>query len=227
MLEGLDAGTFDDTYAVSDGFIIETMNGLPEYGALLIPGDGVQVFDHLKNFNYYAGFGVAVIDTPSDTNFVELSEEDDVLINYNVTESDKARFRKGLAIAVRMMFLAGAKEVIVPSSENYLQVPDFDPMHGIYLDCIEQADLIEKNLQFIPNRTFLSAAHLQAANKIGPSPETAVVSKSQRLWNVQGGEVPNVYVMDSSIFPTSAGANPMQTIYTFAKIFSDRLIAGL
>jgi len=27
--------------------------------------------------------------------------------------------------------------------------------------------------------------------------------------------------MDSSIFPTSVGANPMQSIYTFAQIFSD------
>jgi GMC oxidoreductase len=225
MLEGLDAGTFDDTYAVSDGFIIETMNGLPQYGALLLPGDGVQVFDHLKDFNYYAGFGVAVIDTPSDSNFIGLSETDDVVINYNVTESDKVRFRKGVATAVRMMFLAGAKLVVVPSNENFLNLGRFDPMDGVYLDRIEQADLVEQNLQFIPNRTFLSAAHLQAANKIGPSNDTAVISKSHRLWNVQGGEVPNVFVMDSSIFPTSVGANPMQTIYTFAKIFSDRLIA--
>ena len=169
MLEGLDAGTFDDTYAVSDGFIIETMNGLPQYGALLLPGDGVEVFDHLKDFNYYAGFGVAVIDTPSDTNFIALSETDDVVINYNVTESDKVRFRKGVAIAVRMMFLAGAKLVVVPSNENFLNLRRFDPMDGVYLDRIEQADLVEQNLQFIPNRTFLSAAHLQAANKIGPS----------------------------------------------------------
>ncbi len=40
-------------------------------------------------------------------------------------------------------------------------------------------------------------------------------------------EIPNLYVMDSSIFPTSVGANPMQAIYTFAKIFSDRLLAGM
>jgi choline dehydrogenase-like flavoprotein len=123
------------------------------------------------------------------------------------------------------MFLAGAKLVVVPSNENFLNLPCFDPMDGVYLNRIEQADLVEQNLQFIPNRTFLSAAHLQAANKIGPSSDMAVVSKSHRLWNVQGGEVPNVFVMDSSIFPTSVGANPMQTIYTFAKIFSDRLIA--
>lgn len=227
MLEGLDAGTFDDTYSVSDGFIIETMTGLPEYGALLIPGDGVQVFDHLKNFNYYAGYGVALIDTPSDLNFIELDESGNVLLHYDVVESDKARFRKGIATAVRMMFLAGAKEVIVPSNENYLQIPNFDPMQGVYLDRIEQADLVEQNLQFTPNRTFLTAAHLQAANKIGPSHKMAVVSTSHRLWNVQGGEVPNVYVMDSSIFPTSVGANPMQAIYTFAKIFTDRLLTGM
>ena len=125
------------------------------------------------------------------------------------------------------MFLAGAKLVVVPSNENFLNLRRFDPMDGVYLDRIEQADLVEQNLLFIPNRTFLSAAHLQAANKIGPSNDMAVVSKSHRLWNVQGGEVPNVFVMDSSIFPTSVGANPMQTIYTFAKIFSDRLITDI
>ncbi len=227
MLEGLDAGTFDDTYALSDGFIIETMNGLPQYGSLLIPGDGTQVFDHLKNFNYYAGFGVALIDTPSDTNFIALNDTGDVLIDYNVTESDKVRFRKGIAVAIRMMFLAGARQVVVPSNENFLNLPHFDPMDGVYLDRIEQADLVEQNLDFTPNRTFLSAAHLQAANKMGPSSDTAVVSKSHRLWNIEGAEVPNVFVMDSSMFPTSVGANPMQTIYTFAKMFSDQLIAEM
>jgi choline dehydrogenase-like flavoprotein len=48
------------------------------------------------------------------------------------------------------------------------------------------------------------------------------------VWNVKTrDEVPNLYVMDSSIFPTSVGANPMQSLYTFAKIFSDRLIHGI
>ena len=33
--------------------------------------------------------------------------------------------------------------------------------------------------------------------------------------------------MDSSIFPTSVGANPMQSIYTFAKIFAARFLNGM
>ena len=32
----------------------------------------------------------------------------------------------------------------------------------------------------------------------------------------------SLYVVDVSVFPTSIGANPMQSIYTFAKIFADR-----
>jgi len=41
-----------------------------------------------------------------------------------------------------------------------------------------------------------------------------------RLWAANGEEVPNDYVMDSRIFPTSVGANPTQFLYSIAKIFS-------
>jgi choline dehydrogenase-like flavoprotein len=226
LLDGLNGGVYVDSFAVESGYIFESLTGLPNYGALLIPGTGEQVYNNLSQFNYYAGYGVALIDTPSPTNTISLAEDGSVLINYNLSESDVARFRVGTAIAVRMMFMAGAKQVIVPSNENFLNLPNFDPMIGAYLYNIEQADLVEQNLNFTPNRTFLTAAHLQAANKIGPSPDCAVVSTTQRLWNTAGEEIPNVFVMDSSIFPTSVGANPMQGIYTFAKIFSDRVISG-
>jgi choline dehydrogenase-like flavoprotein len=150
------------------------------------------------------------------------------VLDYALSDGDKQRFRTGVAIAVRMMFLAGAYEVIIPSNENFLGIENFDPMDGIYLTSIEQADLVEKNLQFTPNRTLLTSAHLQATNKSGTSAATSVISTRQRVWNVvTQQEIPNLYVMDSSMFPTSVGANPMQAIYTFAKIFSERLIEGL
>lgn len=226
MLTGLDGGVFVDSYAVDDGFLIESLTGLPSYGALLVMGDGKQVYNHVSKYNHSAGYGVALIDTPSDTNAVLLSADGELVVNYDLVPSDKPRFLRGVAIGVRMMFLAGAKQVLVPSNENFLNLPHFDPMRGVYLTEIAQADLLEKTLLFTPNRTFLTAAHLQAANKMGPSHKTSVVSTTQRLWTVHGREVGNVFVMDSSIFPTSVGANPMQTIYTFAKIFCDRLLGG-
>jgi len=226
MLEGLDSSTFVDSFGVEPGFIFETITGMPAFGALLVPGNGKQVYEQLVRYNNYAGFGVMLVDTPSDANGLSLDEQGNVRIQYELSESDKARFRTGVAIAIRMMFLAGARQVIIPSNENVLGLADFDPMRGEYLMHIEQADLVEQNLQFVPNRTLITSAHAQAANKMGPSHETAVVSPRQRLWNTRGQEIPNLYVMDSSMFPTSVGANPMQSIYTFARIFSDQLIQG-
>jgi hypothetical protein len=228
LLEGLDSATFVDAFGVMPGFIFETMGGLPAYGALLIPGSGEQVYDILSGFNVSAGFGVMLVDTPSEDNRITLDENGEPALTYTLSESEKERFRTGVALGIRMMFLAGAQKVIVPSNENLLGESDFDPMRGVFLCNIDQADLVKEHLDFIPNRTLLTAAHIQAANKIGPSPDVSVVSTRQRVWNViTRGEVPNLYIMDSSIFPTSVGANPMQSIYTFAKIFADRLIHGI
>jgi len=228
LLEGLDSATFLDAFGVAPGFIFETMSGLPAYGALLIPGTGTEVYNRLTQFNHSAGFGVMLVDTPSDGNRIRLNSDGSVSVDYTLSDGDKKRFRTGVAIAIRMMFLAGAKEVIIPSNENFLGLDNFDPMVGSYLTNINQADLVERNLQFVPNRTLITSAHLQATNKMGLSATESVVSPRQRVWNVvTGQEIPNLYVMDSSMFPTSVGANPMQSIYTFAKIFSDRLIGGI
>jgi|GEM_PF-899474 len=227
LLEGLDSATYLDAFGVTPGFIFETMSGMPAYGAVLIPGNGLDVFKQITKFNQSVGFGVMLVDTPSDDNCITMNNGS-VVLNYTLSEDDKARFRTGVAIAIRMMFLAGAKQVIIPTNENVLGLDNFDPMRGSYLDNIQQADLVEQNLQFIPNRTVLTSAHLQATNKLGAAADTSVASTRQRIWNmVTKEEIPNLYLMDSSMYPTSVGANPMQSLYTFAKIFSERLLGDM
>ena len=66
LLEGLDSATFVDAFGVQPGFIFETMSGLPAYGAIMIPGTGTQVYEHISQFNQSAGFGAMLVDTPSD-----------------------------------------------------------------------------------------------------------------------------------------------------------------
>ena len=226
LLDGLDSATFVPSFGVTPGFIYETMGGLPAYGAVLIPGSGKQIYDELARFNDYVGFGCMLVDTPSEDNRVMLDDSGDTVLQYALSDADKDRFRVGVAIGIRMMFLAGAKKVIIPTNENVLGLPSFDPMVGTYLTDITQADTVQRNIRFVPNRTILTSAHLQASNKMGPK-NKGVVSLNHRLWAANGEEVPNVYVMDSSIFPTSVGANPMQSLYSIARIFSERLINGL
>ena len=55
---------------------------------------------------------------------------------------------------------------------------------------------------------------------MGTSPTNSLVGPDHHVWGTE-----SLYVMDSSIFPSSIGANPMQSIYTFAKLLADKWIA--
>src|SRR5262249_52021901 len=164
-----------------------------------------------------AGFGVMLIDTPSPRNRVTLDADGEPRIEYTLSAADKVRFSRGVALAARLMFLAGAKKVYLPTTENILGGSDAE-LRPVVLTDIQQVDLVGKKLDFIPNRSIVTSAHMQATNKMGPSPRDSVVSRDFRVWGTE-----KLYVVDSSVFPTSIGANPMQSIYTFAKIFADRM----
>ncbi|HEY7179680.1 MAG TPA: GMC family oxidoreductase, partial [Gaiella sp.] len=60
-------------------------------------------------------------------------------------------------------------------------------------------------------------AHLVGGCRMGLSPEDSVVDSSHRAW-----EVPNLFVVDGSVFPTEGAANPALVIMALA----DR-VAGL
>src|SRR5262249_10578506 len=161
--------------------------------------------------------GVMLIDTPSPQNRVVLDENAEPQVEYTLSDADKARFRRGVAQAVRIMFRAGAKQVFLPTNEDILDRNTTGELRPLVLTETRQADLVARNLRFIPNRSIVTSAHLQATNKLGASAGDSVVSKDFKVWGTEG-----LYVVDGSIFPTSIGANPMQSIYTFAKIFADR-----
>jgi choline dehydrogenase-like flavoprotein len=193
------------------------MSAEPLYAALMSPGPALHSFEMLQSYRNLAGFGTMLVDTPSPGNRVFLDSNDEPQVEYTLSEADKVRFRRGIATAVRAMFHAGAKKVFLPTTEGLLGNSD-GVLRPVILTDIKQADAVEKNLQFIPNRSIITSAHLQATNKMGASAATSVVSREFKVWGTEG-----LYVVDGSVFPTSIGANPMQSIYTFAKIFADRM----
>ena len=216
-LTGTEASVFVADKLISEGYALESMSDQPLYAALMSPGPPMHTFEMVKSYRHLAGFGVMLIDTPSPENRITLDQDGEPVISYVLSESDKLRFRRGVAEAVRIMFLAGAKQVFLPTTEDILG----DGMSPVILTDPNQADAVEKNLQFVANQTIITSAHMQATNKMGARPANSVVSRDFRVWGTK-----NLYVVDGSVFPTSIGANPMQSIYTFAKIFADRMNAG-
>jgi choline dehydrogenase-like flavoprotein len=218
-LSGTQASVFVDDRLIPEGYAMESMSDQPIYAGLMSPGAPMHTFDMVRSYRNLSGFGVMLIDTPSPENRITLDAQGEPLIAYTLSGSDKQRFRRGVAEAVRIMFLAGAKEVYLPTTENILGGGNTEVRAAILTDK-SQADAVEQRLQFIPNRTIVSSAHMQASNKMGVSPANSVVSREFRVWGTE-----SLYVVDGSVFPTSIGANPMQSIYTFAKIFADRMSA--
>jgi choline dehydrogenase-like flavoprotein len=217
-LGGTQASVYVDDHLVDRGYAFESMSAAPEYAALMSPGPAMHTLRMVRSYENLAGFGVMLIDSVSPMNRLVLDEDGEPRIHYQLSEADKRRFREGVAEAVRMMFLAGATEVYLPTTENILGSGHPSQLRPVILSSIRQADQVEKNLQFIPNRSIVTSAHMQATDKMGASPPDSVVGRDFHVWGTNG-----LYVVDGSVFPTSVGANPMQSIYTFAKIFADRI----
>jgi choline dehydrogenase-like flavoprotein len=216
-LTGTEASVYVSDRLISEGYALEAMSDQPLYAALMSPGPPIHTFEMVRSYRHLAGFGVMLIDTPSRDNRVTLDKDGEPIIDYALSEADKTRFRHGVAEALRIMFLAGAKQVFLPTTEDIFG----DGVSPVVLNNPKQADAVEKNLRFVPNQTIVISAHMQATNKMGSSEANSVVSRDFRVWGTS-----NLYVVDGSVFPTSIGANPMQSIYTFAKIFADRIAAG-
>lgn len=217
VLTGTEASVYVDDHLADRGYAFESMADQPLYAAIMSPGSALHTYEMVKSFRDLAGFGVMLVDTPQSTNRVLLDEDGVPQIDYTLSDADKQRFAEGIAEAIRIMFKAGAKEVYLPTTENILggQIEGAELRPQIFTSA-DQVALVEKNLQFISNRTLITSAHMQATNKMGSTPQDSVVAQDFHVWGTR-----NLYVVDGSIFPTSIGANPMQSIYTIAKIFAD------
>ena len=84
------------------------------------------------------------------------------------------------------------------------------------LEAVEAAGAIETNVVHqVPDTGW----HLIGTTTMGEDPKTSVVNQ----WG-QAHDVPNLYIMDASTFPTSGGVNPTATVMTIALRQSRRIV---
>jgi choline dehydrogenase-like flavoprotein len=216
--EGTTASVYVDDYAKQDRFFLESMAAGPEYAALMMPGTARQILDFVGQYPNLGGFGVMLLDSVDMANRIALGPDGQPELHYTLGDADRKRLVHGLAEAVRILFKSGAKQVLVPSSEPVLTGQATDDPTYTFLSRLEDADRLEKHLQLIPGRNMVTSAHLQGSAKMGTSPADSVVDPDGKVWGTT-----NLYVIDSSIFPTTVGANPMQMIYTVAKQLAEAL----
>ena len=62
-------------------------------------------------------------------------------------------------------------------------------------------------------------SHHQGGTRMGTDPKTSVVNRYGQSW-----DIPNLFIIGSSTFPTSAGFNPTLTIQALAYLTADAIV---
>lgn len=129
-------------------------------------------------------------------------------IEYVPTAEWTQRLRRGLRAVAEAYFEAGAHEVRTASDV-------FEPLR-------DRSDL--GRTDSFPIRsgvTRLISAHVQGSCRMGTDPRASVVDLEHRVHGV-----PGLYVVDASVFPTSASTHTMIPVMTFADRAARRMLAS-
>ena len=129
----------------------------------------------------------------------------DRTIRYGLSPAIEATLKEAIGTAVRCWLAAGAEQVVLPFPEAPVVRSEAD-LAGLAGYRIRAAS------------TPLVSAHPQGTCRMGPDPSTSVVDLDLRVHGV-----PNLWVMDASVFPTTSSSHTQIPVMSFAWLASTAL----
>ncbi|MDP6989840.1 MAG: GMC family oxidoreductase [Planctomycetota bacterium] len=169
-----------------------------ELAALAMPVEGRRLRWWMDRHDHVATFGFMVRDEARGRVRYPLGAHQP-LIRYDLAPKDVARLGRGMDLAGRVLFAAGARRVMLPLNRAANEFTHPSELEG--------ADLGE----IVPGEIATMAFH-----PLGTCGMGRVVDANLRLCE-------GVYVCDGSVVPESLGVNPQITIYAFALRLAEHL----
>lgn len=177
----------------------------PAGAASMLPGYGPAHADLMRN---YARASVAISMVHDETRgTVRPGRGDHLRIHYRMTDDDRAQLALGLREAARLLLAGGADRVIIPTRDAVVVRNDAE------IDAFT-ADHVA------PLSPALTAVHPMSTLPMSARPEDGAVDAEGRHHYV-----PNVYVCDGSLFPTSIGGPPQVAIYAMGRRVARTVLA--
>ena len=194
------------------GFFIEAAPVHPMLASTAMPGFGPALRARMALLpNVCATISLMVdgFDAGEEGGTVTLREGGGPKLDYPFTDRMYECFRAGMKAIARIHLQTGAKEIV--------------SFHADPVTIRSEADLgLIDGMAMGPNRVAVFTAHQMGGCRMGADPARSVVNPQLRHHTLA-----NLFVVDGSVFPTSLGVNPMESIYGLASWASAHVRAAL
>lgn len=203
---GIPQGYYVDDYA-NEGIMFEGFFLPPAFLSFTLPAFGKRLKKLMADYSKMAGFGIMVND--SSHGRVIAGIDNSPMIFYSVNKADAEKFKKGIEIASRIYFEAGAKKILLP-------LIGFD-------EITHPDELINfSKTEIKPSQLELSAFHPMGTCRMGDNPKTSVVNAM-----LETHDIKNLFIADASVFPSSLGVNPQVSIMAFSLWCAENIVKKL
>ena len=203
MWFGATQGFESDEHRREGRFKVETISLAPEVLLATLPGVGRPWVEEMLRAGHMAMWA---LDLQAHAEGKVRDRRRGTLVHFVPERRDVANLKRGLRFIADLFFAAGAREVLpgVHGFPERLVRPD-------------QARLIESGPDD-PRAYSFVLTHLFGTARMSLRPQDGVVGPD---FAVHGAR--NLYVADSSIFPTNIGVNPQLTIMGIAMLAAERI----
>ncbi|MBI2966712.1 MAG: GMC family oxidoreductase [Bacteroidetes bacterium] len=200
---GIPQGYYVDDYA-HEGIMFEGFFLPPTFLSFALPAFGMDLKKYMAGYCKMAGFGIMVTDTSRGK--VTVGIDNAPMVFYSVNRADTEKIKKGIEIASRVYFAAGAEKILVP-------LLGFDEITSP-----EELKILHE-AEIKPSQLELSAFHPMGTCRMGDNPKQSVVNSYLETHDVKG-----LYIADASVFPSSLGVNPQVTIMALSLWCAENII---
>jgi choline dehydrogenase-like flavoprotein len=164
--------------------------------AMTVPAVGAKLGQVMARYSHMLEAGCLVDD--STTGRVTLGWGGQPVMHYNITNYDLYRLKRATGLLAEILFITGAKEVMTGFS-NLPMLYSVDDISKLF-DARVKAQHVE-----------LMTVHIMGTAQMGRDPARSVTNEWGMLHNV-----PNLFIADASVMPSSLGVNPAETIMAVA-----------
>lgn len=196
-----------DEDAGLSGFRIESIGGTPGIVASMLPKLGHEGKALMTHYPNLAAALCLVPDGPNGRVRVESSGR--LRIDYTMPDEQKQRYRDAAKAAARIFFAVGAKEVHLATAPPLI--------------FRSEADLARlDSVPFAPATVPFLSAHQQGSVRFASSPRDGAANPEGCVFGTR-----DVYVFDSSGFPTTSSSHTMAPILTISRYLAEKLASRM